>query len=228
MPRHFPVSHLLALGAAVSATLLVCGVGRCLSPPASTDEELARHPIIVVGRWNGARLRPHERLEPSPTVGQHVTASETHTELIVERVIKGDIQPGTYRILLPFGIGWLRPDGGRVMAYWSSEKSGDVEEVTEPNLWFLLPARSWDESDRESYLGLATYRGVQPLSKEDYFRELAERCAEPKEEHTSATWLWLAGAGAVIVLGGLVAWRLGRTGRRTRRRPQYGYSGRYV
>jgi hypothetical protein len=190
--------------------MLACSVSRAIAPAFVSDEELAQYPVIVVGRWNKAPLRPHDRLIPCPEKGENdfiCTDSEIHAELVVERVIKGDISPGTHRILLGFRIGWLRPDGGRVMAYWSTEEMGDVEEVCESNLWFLVPARSWDENDRHSYLMLDTYRGVQPLEREAYFRGLAQIYDEPQARRPLVTWLWTVAAGVVILLGALLAKR---------------------
>jgi hypothetical protein len=187
--------------------MVACSVGRGIAPAHVSDEELARYPVIVVGRWNKAPLRPHIRLEPHPGKGEVCTASETHTELVVERVIRGNISPGTHRILLGYRIGWLRPDGGKVIAYWSSEQWGDVEEVGESNLWFLVPERSWDESDSHTYLMLETCRGVQPLEREGYFRALVKDYDESEARHRCSAWLWSAAAGVVILLGALLARR---------------------
>ncbi len=123
-----------------------------------SDEALARLPIIVVGRWNKAPFRAHQRIEDHPRMGEVETASEGHTELVVERVITADIKPGTHKLLLGFRLGWPREDGGPLMRFTSSEEMGNVEDVAESNLWFLLRKRSWDQADSHNYLALESCR----------------------------------------------------------------------
>jgi hypothetical protein len=221
MLRPSPSNYVWRCVAALVVALLACTVGHGIRPARASDEELARHPIIVVGRWNKTPLRVHDRTIPCPEKGPKdviCTDTETHTELVVECVIKGKIAPGTHRILLGFRLGWLRPDGGNVVAYWSSEQWGDVEEVCEPNLWFLVRTRSWDKSDRHTYLMLDTYRGVQPLRREEYFRGLAEQYGEGEEEdeETSDTiaWPWAIGEGVAVILVAFMAWRWRKRRRR--------------
>lgn len=145
---------------------------QAIPPNFVSDEDLANYPIIVAGKWNKVALRDHSRTEDDARVGKVLKDTEVHTELVVERVIKGDIKPGTHKILLGFRIGWAGKDGGPVMSFMSTEMMGDVKEVTETNLWFLVPKRSWDKTDPKTYLALETYRGVQPVALEKYFLAL--------------------------------------------------------
>jgi hypothetical protein len=123
-------------------------------PRSVPDEELAQMPIIVVARWPRGRVSRHDRTRENA-----ILQAEVHTVLVVERVIKGDISPGRYKLLLGWDVGW-QEDGSMI---------GAVENVTQPNIWFLSRKRSWDETDPTVYLSLDTYCGVQPLELEPYF-----------------------------------------------------------
>lgn len=81
------------------------------------------------------------------------------------RVVKGDLTPGRYTILVGFGIGWSEKQP-RVTSYTSTEVSGDAS-ATQPNLWMLEWKRSINGG--QGYLSLESYRGVQPLELEQYF-----------------------------------------------------------
>lgn len=145
--------------AAIVAVVLAPSRLMAVRPYRPSDAELARYPIIVIARWNKGLVQQAN--------------GERQTELLVERVIKGPIEPGTHRIILGFGICWPRKDGGPIECILpSSETSGDVEEVTESNIWLLQRARSADPDDAERYLKLDTYRGVQPLSRQAEFEKL--------------------------------------------------------
>jgi hypothetical protein len=143
------------------------------------DEVLAQQPIIVIGKWNKTALTNHSLVKGDGPL-KVLQCEEVHTELIVQKVIKGDIKPGTHKILLGFRIGWLRKDGGPVMSFMSSEMVGDVDDVCDSNLWFLESKKSWDKTDTSTYLALETYRGVQPAVLEGYFNALASK--NPKAE----------------------------------------------
>lgn len=151
-----------------------------IPPPYVSDSELASCPVIVVARWNKSPLRAHSNVREKAEGGKELVATESHTELVIERVIKGDIKPGTHKILLGFRIAWAREDGGQVMSYMSTEMMGDVDEVKDSNLWFLAPKRSWDQKDAHTYLALETYRGVQPRALESYFVALNSK--NPKRD----------------------------------------------
>src|SRR5262245_43802411 len=96
LPR---VSHLLC-----ALIWMVCAPspGPAIPPPYVSDEELARHPIIVVGRWKPAPFRDHSRTENLPNGEKILKNWEVHTELVIDRVIKGDLKLGTHEILLGF------------------------------------------------------------------------------------------------------------------------------
>jgi len=157
---------------ALVLTALTATHAGAIAPPFIPDDELAQKPIIVVGRWNKAPLKERS--------GDVYREYEIHTALLVERVIAGHIKPGTHKMLLGRLTGWPRDDGGPVMSFTSTEMIGDVEEVADLNLWFLVPKKSWDKTDGTTYLRLDTYRGVQPLQLERYFCAL--RAQNPKQE----------------------------------------------
>jgi hypothetical protein len=149
------------------ALALLAGLWPAAIPPRfMPDEEMARQPIVVVARWDKAPLRGHSLVE-----GNVLKKLEGHTDLIVERVVKGDLKPGRHKLLLGAFIGWAK-EGGPVFSHTSTEMVGDADDVTKPNLWFLAPKRSWDEADLHVYLALENYRAVQPLPLENYFRAL--------------------------------------------------------
>jgi hypothetical protein len=161
--------------AALLSILLIARFAQAIPPVLISDEELAKQPLIVVGRWNKADVRRHDHV-----IDKIIFDSESHTELLVERVVSGDLKPGTHKILLEWSIGWLAKDGGPVMNFGTSEMEGDVKDVTESNLWFLTPKRSWDKTDPNTYPTLTTFRGVQPAVLEAYFRALASK--QPGDE----------------------------------------------
>ncbi len=167
MARTRRILKAVVCSSALLYALFLPGVLNAIPPPYVSDERLVQHPIIVVGKWTRAPLEPH-----SLTEGNVLKEMEVRTELLVERVIKGSIKPGRHRILLGFRIGWDE-EGGRFGSYMSTEMSGEVENVTDSNLWFLSSGRSWDEKDPSTYLILETYRGVQPAKLEPYFLALA-------------------------------------------------------
>jgi len=136
------------------------------------DEELAKMPVIVVGRWNKAAVESHNQCK-----GDVCITLESRTELVIDRVIEGKIKPGEHKILLGPFVGW-QENGGEVFSFTSTEMMGDVKEVTRPNIWFLNFRRSWDKKDPNIYPSLDTYRGVQPISLEPYY--LALRGANPR------------------------------------------------
>jgi hypothetical protein len=139
---------------------------KAIAPPYVSDDELALKPVVVVARWPKARIVSHTRSQ-----GNVVTAFEVHTELLVERVIKGNIRVGRHKLLVGYGVGWQR-DWTWLGSYTSTELFGDVNDVSESSIWFLSSGRSWDRKDRRAYLSLDTYRGVQPLELEPYFTVL--------------------------------------------------------
>jgi hypothetical protein len=122
-------------------------------PAFLSDEELCRFPVHVVARWDGVPLRALDE------------SHECLTEIVVEQVLRGGIEPGAHMVILALQIGWPR-DGGGMQSYSGTHLVGDVEQVRALNLWFL---------DRRpgGRLALEHYRGVQPLELSAYFRALA-------------------------------------------------------
>ncbi|MDB5336877.1 MAG: hypothetical protein JWN70_2496 [Planctomycetaceae bacterium] len=127
------------------------------------DEELAESPLIVVAKWNGADWKNNSLVEDNV-----VTEYEVATEIEVSRVVKGNIAPGKLTILLEYAIGWSTKDP-LVMSYSSTQLAGDADATTD-NLWLLTKKRS--RLDSKEYYQLSTYRGVQPLALEPYFKAL--------------------------------------------------------
>jgi len=150
----------------VALALLLVSPAQAVPPLFVPDEELAKMPVIVVGRWNKTAVESHNECK-----GDVCITLESRTELVIERVIEGKIKPGQHKILLGPFIGWQR-HGGDVFSFTSTEMLGDVKEVTRPNIWFLNFRRSWDKKDPNVYPSLDTYRGVQPISLEPYYRAL--------------------------------------------------------
>ena len=50
--------------------------------------------------------------------------------------------------------------------------TGDVDNITKPNLWFLYRGKSWDKKDKTTYLAISYYRSIQPGALEPYFAAL--------------------------------------------------------
>jgi len=157
---------------AAAGVLLVSGV-RCLPTDnlwPITDEVLANYPFIVVAKTDTATVAEHALVENGVEEWR-----ELRMELLIERVITGNIQPGTYEVLLGPPLE-REEDGGHVLRYWY-DKAGKLhtifaDDITEPKLWFLIREPSWDASNPKLFLSLATYQGVQPLELEPYFSAL--------------------------------------------------------
>jgi hypothetical protein len=143
-----------------------------IAPPYLSDEELADSPIIVVAQWEKAPFKSHIQYGQEERLGQVVRQFEAYTTLKVLRTVKGSgVSAGNYELLVGFGIAWRR-DGKGVISGTSTEMSGDVKDVTKPNLWFLKKARSWDENRKKEYLSVDHYRRIQPPVLEKYFLAL--------------------------------------------------------
>jgi hypothetical protein len=212
---------------AIASMLLISSVVEAIAPPFVTDEELAKQPIIVIGRWNKTPVRAHNRV-----VGNVIQEMEAHTELLIERVVKGDLKPGTQKILLGAFIGWPEKEGGPVMSFMSTQMVGDVKDVADSNLWVLRPQHSWDKADPKTYLALFTYRGVQPVELEGYFRALGSK--EPGAEIVkllSAEQSVVIERALKFLAGGTLSWPYGADyierfqGVERLRKPMTQYSG---
>lgn len=135
------------------------------------DDDLAKMPVIVVGRWNKAEPESHH--EPQ---GDRYKTFEWRAELVIERVIVGNAKVGRQKILSCRRL-YCQDPGGPVGTGVTVEPF-DVDDLTRSNLWFLSYKRSWDRKDPNFYLSLDTVRGVQLASLEPYY--LALRGTNPR------------------------------------------------
>jgi len=142
-------------------TGIVVSQAMAVSPPFVSDRSLAEAPFVVVARWDGAPF-----IDASVVKGNW----EVQTQIVIERVIKGDINVGKHTILVGYAIGWSKEQPW-VMSYTSTQMRGDCD-ATKPSLWFLQRKRSMIATDTTNYLFLATYRGIQPLELAPYFKAL--------------------------------------------------------
>ena len=136
-----------------------------VAPGFVSDQDLAKCPVIVVGKWNGAPRQDNSLVE-----GKVLKEYEVVTEIDVTRVVKGNIKPGKHTILVGFRIGWSN-EHPIVTSYTSTEVGGDAE-ATKDNLWFLVARRS--RVDQKEHWCLDTHRGVQPLTLEPYYTALQD------------------------------------------------------
>lgn len=153
----------------VLVTLVVLAVviseAAAISPPYVSDRALAESPVVVVAKWDGAPWDDNSLVE-----GNVLKEHEMRTQIVVERVIKGHLKVGKHTILVGYAIGWSKDRPG-VMSYMSTQVLGDAD-ATKSNLWFLQRKRSRIKTDSAKYLSLESYRGVQPLELEPYFKAL--------------------------------------------------------
>ena len=163
-----------------------------IAPPHVSYEELAKYPIVVEARWNGEAITDHSEVD-----GNVRKTWELRTEIVVERVVRGDIKPGTHTVLLGWPIAWEK-DGGPVRGYSSTQVVGPACEVKDCNLWFLRRGRSWDKADPGPYLMLETCQGVQPLVLEPLFSALNK-----KDSHAAVDALLQVNVDPRIALAGL-------------------------
>ena len=161
--RLFAVCSLLALHVALPSRAF------SMPPPFVSDRELAQSPIVVVAKWTGAAWKDNSLVE-----GNVLKKHEVQTEIEVERVISGDIEKGRQKILVGFAIGWTK-ENPLVMSYMSTQVAGDAT-ATESNLWFLNKIKS--RADGQDYPYLSSYRAVQPLVLEPYFKALRTKNVE--------------------------------------------------
>src|SRR5438105_3490363 len=99
---------------AVLCVLLCPPSASAVHPPSKSDDDLAKEPIVVIARWNKeAPWKGHELVEDNA-----VTAYEIHTELVVERVLRGDVKAGKHKLLVSYPIAW-DDKGGPLVAYSS-------------------------------------------------------------------------------------------------------------
>jgi hypothetical protein len=140
-------------------------------PPRVSDEELARRPVLVIARWAGAPMIEVDLArEMRGTPGNR-------TELVVERVIAGDLKPGRHEVIIGPFLSWsaIHPT---VTCPTSSFLITDIKPE-EPNLWLLQRTRAV-KNDPNVYLSANDYRGVRRVGTGPYF--LALRGKDPRVE----------------------------------------------
>lgn len=171
MRRLFSIALSAIAFVVASANGLIAHPGVDAWHPA-TDEELIKVPILVVGRWNKSPLNRYDKKASAATTGPAFGGNGFRTELIVERVIRGDIKPGTYPLFFHFETAWSTKHGERLFGSHHHRPWNDVEEFADPNLWFLQFAPDLAEG-KEPLLELLNDGAVQPLALEPYYAALA-------------------------------------------------------
>lgn len=144
-----------------------------IAPPFLTDAQLSKFPVIVIAKWEKTPITQHFKENDS-----NIAMREIYTRLRILEVIRGDVKPGEVEIMMGWGIGWNN-EGKELRTYTSSDLPGDLDDVTQPAIWFLQRQRSWDETRKEEYLSVSNYRAVQPIELKDFYvamtREDADR-----------------------------------------------------
>jgi len=144
-------------------------------PPAYVpDAELAKYPVIVIGKWEEAKFENKSTVEGNVLKKHFVT-----TKFVVESVIAGDVEVGEQPVSLGFRIGWSPDYENQVMSYMSTEMVGDAK-ADESNLWFLKKVKFDDGDGEKEYLHLETYRGIQPTELKPYFQVLRAKNPQKK------------------------------------------------
>jgi hypothetical protein len=168
-------SHKLAVALLGVLCLWTCEA-RAISPGYVSDDQLAKYPIIVVAKWDKAPIKSHDKYENHKDLGQVVVAVEAFTRLKVSAVIKGKLEPGEHDLMLGWGISWGQD--GFVTSGTSTELPGDVEDITQPCLWFLQKSHSWDEKLKDEFLTVTNYRDIQPVEFKDFYLALGSDNAQ--------------------------------------------------
>ncbi|MEI9896466.1 MAG: hypothetical protein WDN28_22040 [Chthoniobacter sp.] len=140
------------------AVALIFGmVAMCLASPVLyvPDDELVKEPIIVVARWIKSPVERHDLVEEGT-----LKIWESHTKFEIIRVIKGDVKPGVHPLMAIGFLRWL-PDGTGLNGGVTMPALGEVENITEPSIWFLNRWPSWDKKDKTIYLTVGCYRSIQ-------------------------------------------------------------------
>jgi hypothetical protein len=163
------VAVCLLCGAAIA--LLDGGATVAIEPAASSDNDLVNYPICVVAKWGGELLRQRTSVNESGKA-----SDDYETEIVVDRVISGELRPGVVNIRVKWPIGW-NTDGDGLVSGTSTTRMGEIEDVRDLNLWFL----TIDKTDPEFKVPyLDSYRAIQPLYLEQFFNAL--RKANPTNE----------------------------------------------
>ena len=152
---------------------------KALAPLYISDKELSEYPIIVEAKWEKSPFITHNKYRKEQGLGKVVIRRETFTKLNIIRVIKGHLKPGKYKLFVGGGIDWHK-DGKDVNSASSTKITGDVSDITKPNIWFLKSRQSWDEKDKTKYISIVNYREIQPLSLENFFTTVSSKNKDKK------------------------------------------------
>jgi len=165
MSNRRTTSMLAAIALLAAATRPACAI----APPVLSDEALARAPIVVLAHWDPkGKIERHDDID-----GNVMRNGEAHLELVVERSIVGDIEPGAHALLVRHYGGLTWDDEGRPSTGTSTDIPGDVDDVRVSNLWFLKSARSWDPKVTTEFLAPFGYhRSVQSPKFEAWYAAL--------------------------------------------------------
>lgn len=156
--------------------LVVLGLPAIANEPSSTippafvpDTELAKYPIIVIGKWEKAKFENKSVVEGNVMKKYFVT-----TKFVIEKVIAGEAEVGKQTVSIGLRIGWEADMDYQVWSYMSTEMPGDAN-ANESNLWFLKRKQFDDGGGIKDYLHLDSYRGIQPKVLEGYFGALRRK-----------------------------------------------------
>ena len=151
------------------ALLVVVGPLSAMAPNIFSDEELAKFPVIVVGKWEKVAFRSHRQERKNDDGETVVEKWEVYTKLKILRTIKGpNLALGEHELKVGRGIAW-NEEGKGLETGTSTQIPGDVDDITKPRIWFLRKDRSWDSKDQTEYLSISNFRCVQDLALEKFF-----------------------------------------------------------
>lgn len=121
-------------------------------PPEYFDDvDIATSPVVVIGYWPNAK-GPHPKSRP----GQW--SEENPTELVITKVIHGQVTPGRWPLLKKGNISW-DADGGNLNSASSTLFITGID-LTKPNVWFLRGPAPGEKSSRPA-LTAYSYRCIQ-------------------------------------------------------------------
>jgi hypothetical protein len=151
---HAESSHRVSLISPVGAICLLCVTSaRSALVFLPTDRQMAAAPIIVVASWDGKYDKSNIKKD-----------WQLRISVVIKRVIRGDVQPGTIRVKYPVVI-----VNGYGPIFSKSEAKRD-------SVWFLYPPTDKDPSSHT----LARGRCVEPLKMEPFFMALAREDRDPE------------------------------------------------
>jgi hypothetical protein len=166
------MNTLLKIALFLGLTLRIAAGAVGMAPPYLTDAQLAKYPVIVIAKWEKAPFTPHFKENDS-----NIAMREIYTRLRILEVIRGDVKPGEVDLMTGWGIGWNK-EGKELRTHTSSDLPGDLDDVTQPAIWFLQRKRSWDKTRKDEYLSISNYRAVQPIELKDFYVAMTSKDSE--------------------------------------------------